>query len=79
MAGSVACAVGGAAFALPLLQYFVRAGAFALAPAQGVALRVVACAVVAALVESLPLPVEGADNVTVPLAAALASTVLFGA
>jgi dolichol kinase len=76
----MACALGGATFSHLLVSHFVRVGAFALwAPGGGVLARVAACAAVGALVESLPLPLEGGDNVTVPAAAALASLLLFGA
>lgn len=78
VAGSVACASGGALLALPLLHHFVRSSATTLSGGSHV-LGVLACAVVAALVESLPLPVEGGDNVTVPLAAILASKLMLGA
>ena len=76
-AGSAACAIGGFAFALPLLRHVVRASATQLAPGTALAVPVALCALIGAAVESLPIPVEGGDNVTVPLAVALVASLLF--
>lgn len=90
VAGSLACWLGGAATAAPLLLAFRHAGLFdatALVAAGGgsamplagwaLAAGVLLACGVGALVESLPLGAE-LDNVSVPAAVALASRAWFG-
>lgn len=77
LAGSVACFLGSAALGGFLLT---RPGLVAGGlPAAGFWPRVLACAAVGALVESLPIPdgLEGGDNATVPLAVLAAASVLY--
>jgi dolichol kinase len=84
MAGSIACWLGGAAAALPLLAHFQRSSMFA---APGTALGgwhvlrgVLLCSAVGAAAESVPLggAEAGLDNVTITVAVALCSRLCFG-
>jgi phytol kinase len=80
VAGSLGCLTGGATVAAPLLRFCLRSGAFApVAPDAGLAAGVLLVAMIGAAVESLPAPVEGGDNVTVPLAFLFASRLYFKA
>ncbi|KAL4452781.1 hypothetical protein ABPG75_008443 [Micractinium tetrahymenae] len=84
VAGSLACWLGGAAAALPLLAHFRAAGMFDGMGAAGAGLPagsallagVLLCSAVGAAVESLPL--GEADNVVVTAATALAAHAWFG-
>lgn len=84
VAGSLACWLGGAAIALPLLAHFRAAGVFdgmgaagAGLPAGGALLAgVLLCSAAGAAVESLPL--GEADNLFVTAATALAARAWFG-
>ena len=80
VAGSLGCLAGGAAVAAPLLRYCLCSGTFApVAPGASLAAGVLLAALAGAAVESLPAPVEGGDNVTVPLAVLLVSRLYFKA
>ena len=66
VAGTAACFVGGTVFGYLMLllgQY----------PGSSSVLKIAVCAAVGAAVESLPMPIEGGDNVTVPLSVVLAA------
>lgn len=85
VAGSFACFVGGTLFGTAMVGHFLTANAFILPPGitaagLGTALvsKVAACALIGAIVESLPLSIEGGDNLTVPVAALIASRAILG-
>jgi phytol kinase len=71
VAGSLACFVGATVLGIAMLGQFN--GPIVLL--QKVAL----CSLIGTLVESIPLPYEGGDNVTVPLSVILASRAILGA
>ncbi|CAM9437336.1 unnamed protein product, partial [Phaeothamnion confervicola] len=72
--GSLAFMVGGFAVSMALVAWFHAAGCLALSPAAA-ALRIAAVSLACALVEVAP--VAGDDNVSVPVAAAVLSRLLF--
>ena len=86
VAGSLACFVGGSALGIVMVGYFLRANALILpagvsatAFATNLVPKIAACSLIGAIIESLPLPIEGGDNVTLPVAVLLASHALLGA
>jgi dolichol kinase len=86
VAGSVACFVGSAVLGTVLLNHFISSSnglliSQKLAASLSVDLlpKVALCSVIATLVESLPLPYEGGDNITVPISALIASRAILGA
>ena len=82
LGGTAACFAGGVGMGLALLRYFEQSEALqwttSSPPAGGLLGGVLAVSAVSALVESLPAPGAGGDNITVPLAALLTSWSLWG-
>ncbi|KAH7619680.1 hypothetical protein Ndes2526B_g06661 [Nannochloris sp. 'desiccata'] len=85
IAGSLACFVGATVLGTAMLGHFINCNGLLVSPKVGASLsshmwqKVALCALLGTLVESLPLPIDGGDNVTVPISVLLASRAILGA
>lgn len=85
VAGSLACFVGATVLGMAMLGHFINCNGL-LVPQKVTASvsshllqNVALCSLVGTIVESLPLPIEGGDNLTVPISVLLASRAILGA
>lgn len=85
VAGSLACFVGATVLGTAMLGHFINCNGLLVSQtvisslSTNLVPKVALCSLIGTVVESLPLPYEGGDNVTVPFAVLLASRAILGA